>query len=549
MAVGGVTRRELLTAMLGAPFAAAACHTATRPSPLPPGELVGPSDKLGHRLRDLRAQPPAPTRRERAAIVIVGGGVAGLSAAWRLARAGVTDFVVVELEREPGGTARAGRVAGQDCPLGAHYLVAPFAENRALVTLLSELGAVTGVDDATGEPQFAEEQLVADPEERVFYKGRWYEGLYLHAGASADDQRQLTAFRAEVDRWVAFRDARGRRAFTVPVAACSDDAEVTALDRSSMAEWLAARSFTSPRLRWLVDYACRDDFGATAAQTSAWAGLFYFAARMPRPGDDSQPLLTWPEGNGRLVAQLARAATGRLRTGLAVVDVEPGAPGGEGARLTALDAAGELLGLDAEQVIFAAPQFVAGRALRPFRAAPPAHLREFTTGAWMVANVAVPELPGGLGFPLAWDNVLYESPSLGYVVATHQQPGSRGPTVLTYYHPLCDDDPRAARSRLLALGRDEWAEVALADLSRAHPGLREQATRVDVARWGHAMVRPSPGFLFGGARAAAARPVGRVRFAHSDLSGVALFEEAFYQGVRAAEEVLAERGVASPSLL
>jgi hypothetical protein len=35
-----------------------------------------------------------------------------------------------------------------------------------------------------------------------------------------------------------------------------------------------------------------------------------------------------------------------------------------------------------------------------------------------------------------------------------------------------------------------------------------------------------------------------VYFAHSDLSGVALFEEAFYQGLRAAEEVLAARGVA-----
>jgi hypothetical protein len=61
-------------------------------------------------------------------------------------------------------------------------------------------------------------------------------------------------------------------------------------------------------------------------------------------------------------------------------------------------------------------------------------------------------------------------------------------------------------------------------------------------------VRPRPGVAWGGARRAAARPIGAVHFAHSDLSGVALFEEALDQGVRAAEEVLAARGVARESL-
>jgi len=62
------------------------------------------------------------------------------------------------------------------------------------------------------------------------------------------------------------------------------------------------------------------------------------------------------------------------------------------------------------------------------------------------------------------------------------------------------------------------------------------------------MVRPRPGFVWGAARQAAARPRGGIHFAHSDLSGVALFEEALDQGVRAAEEVLAARGIASESL-
>ena len=55
---------------------------------------------------------------------------------------------------------------------------------------------------------------------------------------------------------------------------------------------------------------------------------------------------------------------------------------------------------------------------------------------------------------------------------------------------------------------------------------------------GHAMTRPVPGLIWGAERAAAAaRPLGRVHFAHSDLSALPLFEEAVYWGTRVASEV------------
>jgi hypothetical protein len=67
-------------------------------------------------------------------------------------------------------------------------------------------------------------------------------------------------------------------------------------------------------------------------------------------------------------------------------------------------------------------------------------------------------------------------------------------------------------------------------------------------RWGHAMIRPRPNFIHGGARAAARAPFRSVHFAHTDLSGLALFEEAFDHGLRAAEEVLAARGLKFKSM-
>ena len=492
-----LTRRDLLAAFLGAPFAALACRE--RALPLPPGEIVGASDRVGHRLRG--GPPPAPSRWESHDVVIVGGGVAGLAAAWRLHKAGVRDVVLFELEPVAGGTARSGAAF----PWGAHYIIAPSPENGVLAELLEEMGVMeNGV--------VAEEFLVRDPDERLFYRGRWYEGLYLYAGASHEDLRQLRAFESEIRKW------SERRTFAIPVAYSSTEADAVALDAISMRQWLDARGFTSPRLRWFVEYACRDDYGSLLDDTSAWAGVFYFASRGERP------VITWPEGNGHLVNYLTRFVT--PRTGWLVQRIE------EHGDVVATRGE-ESVGVHAKRVIFAGPQFVAGHVI-PSRAA----AAEFTYGSWMVANLSLRERPSSIGFPPAWDNVLYDSPSLGYVTATHQQGLDRGPTTLTYYYALCDSDVHRARERLLSTGRDAWAEIALADLSRAHHDIRALTTRIDVMRWGHAMVRPRPGFIWSDARRDAARPHGAIHFANTDLSGVALFEEALHHGVRAADEVL-----------
>jgi len=512
-----LSRRELLAAFLGAPFAAMACRR-TPHHDLPPGEIVGPSDAVGHRLRTPIHETPAEWTSID--LVIVGAGVAGLAAAWRLNR----NALVLELEEVAGGTARSGASKVSRYPWGAHYVVAPLAEDENLIKLLREMSII----DSSGE--VGEQYLVRDPQERLFYRGRWYEGLYLVAGASDDDLRQLREFEGEMARWSAWRDAKGRRAFAIPTALASDDTEVTALDRMSMKQWLDAKGWHSPRLRWYVEYACRDDYGALLDDTSAWAGIFYFASRMEAPGKRSEPMITFPEGNGRLVAHLAQSA--KIDTGWLVTSLIPTE---DGVDVIALSRDGRhLRGIHAKQVIFAAPQFIASRVIRGFDR----DVRDFSYGSWLVANLTLRDRPQSTGFPLAWDNVMYDSPSLGYVVATHQSDVDYGATVLTYYYAFTDRDPRRSRERLLSAGRDEWAEVVLSDLSRAHPDIRTLTQRLDVMRWGHAMIRPHPSFISSPARRAAREPFRNIHFANCDLSGVALFEESLHHGVRAAEEVL-----------
>jgi len=542
-----LTRRELVAAFLGSAVAASACRRE-RPREPVPGALVDRAVDVGHKLRG--GPLPRAAEAQPVDVLVVGAGVAGLSAAWRLAAAGVKDVRVVELESEPGGTSRSGRNEVSAYPWGAHYLPAPLVDAGPVMRLLRELDAVTGVD-AEGYPTFAEELLIHEPEERVFYKGDWYEGLYLRAGASVADLAELARFEARMNAFGAARDAKGRKAFAVPSALSSDDAEWTALDQVTMARWLEAEGFRSPRLRWLVDYACRDDYGTTAEGVSAWAGIWYFAARQDGKGERSEGFLSWPEGNGRLVKQLlASLPAGQVERDVLVHSVEPGEGG---CRVDAVEAGtGKPRAFRARQVVLACPRFVAAHVVAPWRQQRPEWLGAFQYGPWVVANLTLSDRPRSRGFPLAWDNVFYESRSLGYVVATHQAPrmDERGPTVLTWYLPLAGLDAKAERQKVLSAGYADWEGLVMADMRAAHPGIAEQARRLEVMRWGHAMVRPVPGFMWGPARFAAQESLGDVlHFAHSDLGGMALFEEANWFGVKAAERVLKGLGRAAPSWL
>ena len=92
----------------------------------------------------------------------------------------------------------------------------------------------------------------------------------------------------------------------------------------------------------------------------------------------------------------------------------------------------------------------------------------------------------------------------------------------------------------MMLGQDwrYFAEYILRDLERVHPDIRECVSRIDVLRIGHAMARPVPGFLSSEARRRWASLDGRILYANSDLSGLSIFEEAQYRGVKAADRAL-----------
>lgn len=586
----------------------ARCSQGWAPTARIEGRIVGSSIALGHRLAAGLAPAlgapdgarvtgpprfPPPARSEEVGVVIVGGGMAGLTAGWRLLKSGWSDFALLELEGGVGGNARSatmrvGPGRGQQVahPWAAHYVPVPSAQNDLLRGLLAEAGAVRagGAGARGGGPAWEASLLCPLPVERLFAPdgrggGRWLEcpdGLLPSHLLDDEDRRQLALLRDAVRA----EAAGGPGRFAVPLAHSAVDARARELDGTSALAWLGSVGVTSPGVLWFAQYGLRDDYGVELGDASAWALVHYFAARATDERLEAQG------GNGWLVDFLARAAGPRARTGALVFSVEP--RGGGSASVRYWDVGRQqAVQLLAKRVIYAAPRFTAPHVVAGYA---PEWLGNFTYAPWVVANVGLRRPPpeqAAAGWLRGWlrgagagggsaagyatcDSVVYDGPggaqageagaSLGYALSTTAalrerlaggwslrgllRPWARpegSAAVLTHYTALTALPPAQARAWLLGTSWAYWRERVLSELELPHPQIRSLATRVDVAFLAHAMVRPTVGFIWGEARRLAAQPfAGVVHWAHSDMSGLSLIEEAVHWGARAAEAVLLE---------
>lgn len=522
------TRRRLLHSLtaLGAGMTTLA-GCAPRDTRRIPGRMIDSGAALGHRLRD--GQIPAPSVSRRARVVVAGGGIAGLAAARSLRRAGIKDVLLVDALDAPGGNSSFGRNSVSAYPWGAHYVPLVREDCRPVRELFGDLKIIVD-EDAARRPVYDEYCLSADPQERLWMFGRWQDGLVPQLGGTAGDEREFAAFFAETERLKNLVGSDGRPVFAIPVDQSSTDPAWRALDSLTFTDYLRQHGFRSPRLHWYANYCCRDDYGSTASAVSAWAGLHYFAARSGTAANaDPGTVLTWPEGNGYLVSEIARQAGAQMQKNALVIRV---ASAGPNAVVDYFDLASQrTVRVECAAAVVCLPHFVSARVVQ---GASTAGLESFTYAPWMVANVTLGQMPGGRGQALAWDNVIYDSPLLGYVVATHQDlRQARRETVITYYWPLSDADPATARRAAHARTLEEWQAAVAHDLLRVHPELDGQIRNIDVRVWGHAMARPIPGFLWGEARRRAATHRPPIYFAHSDLSGISIFEEAYCRGSEA----------------
>lgn len=505
-----------------------------------PLSLVRPGMAAGHRLRSTLIPPPTNVNRQTQT-VIVGSGVAGLFAAWRLKRAGYSDFLILN-GPEPDGNASCGYFGEYGYPTGAHYLPLPSRESYHVRELLAEIGIIEGSPYAK-RPIYAETALVHPPDERLWLDGHWQEGLWPQRGIGSEALSQQHQFLAYI-AWLKQQHGEdGRRVFAIPLALSSRDPNWTALDKQSFADWLTTQGYTASSLRWYLNYCCRDDYGCTLEQTSAWAGLHYFASREGLAANaDEGSVLTWPDGLAPLLRHMRNTiGSPQQLSGFAWRIRQQG----KEVSVDYLDAKGNQR-LLAKRIILATPLYVSthllGDQLAKLGFDATQHLPSYAP--WLVSNFLLHRFPSeAQAFPLAWDNVVYGSQSLGYVVSTHQLIRSAKPahSVFTTYHAFAFENPTVTRKMLETCEAEKLFSIAVNDLLTVYGWRwRQSLQEVKMTARGHAMAQPRPGFLSNKGLHALRAADGAFLFAHSDLSGLSLFEEAAWWGERAARQILGE---------
>jgi len=259
----------------------------------------------------------------------------------------------------------------------------------------------------------------------------------------------------------------------------------------------------------------------------------------------------------------------RMRLNVTAVDVRhEGPPGSKHhALVTYVDnRTGKAYRIHGKTVIMASGQWMNKHVIRdapePLRAA----MDQFDNAPMLVINVGVRNWRfieklgvtsarwlGGVG----WFTNVRGPMSLG---GQHMPLDPDKPTMLTFYDPYtCLPNsvtgPEVPLKAKCIVARQALLSLPYRDIETA---LREQLAGTfgphgldverDIAsfiinRWGHAYVVPQPGFYFGKNGAPAPRDIvrqgyGRVRFAHSELSGTQLWSSACAEGERAARQVL-----------
>lgn len=495
--------------------------------------IAGANAKTGHLLRENKF--PEPSNTEQLHTLIVGGGISGLSAARWLKKNNFTDFKLVELDSQIGGNAKGGKNQITEYPFAAHYLPVANEKFTELIEFLSESDVITGFD-TNGLPVYNEYYICSEPQERLFYRGIWQDGLPPKQGLSEDDKKEITRFLQLTESLKNKTGSDQRPAFTIPLEHSSTDEEFTKLDDITIAEYLKKENYKTDFLIWYLNYCCKDDFGTSLENTSAWAALHYFCCRNGKASNAfSYDLLTWPEGNNFLTKKLATDIEPHLHNNMLTYKVEK------------VDSNWNCYVYDVQKkesikyvcsnVILATPQFVNKRILA---LETNIDWNSFSYYPWIVANISInnKRILNGKQV-LSWDNVMYESKSLGYVNACHQSFNmNSNKTVLTYYYNFSEKLAKEEREAIYSKNETDWQTFILNDIKTVHPQIEELIEHIEVNVLGHGMISPNKHFRSNPSRQILENGLDNLYFAHSDISGISIFEQAFYRGILAAKKVL-----------
>ena len=460
--------------------------------PEKPMEVDGDHYEICHEVRDGHHfdRPPVSARHD---IVIVGGGVSGLTAAYLVQH---RDFLLLEKETHWGGNAYLEDYQGMVFATGSAFTE---LSETPVMNLAKELGLeMLPVDNP--DPSIIRGEFVPDT---------WGTGLD-HLPYPAEVRASFTKFRDDL--------------LKIPV-----QSRYRELDNEPFSKYFEGYA---PEVKAWWDGFGPSNWGARTEETAALLGIGTLQGMAPGTPDRR---ITWPGGLGAITQRLTRVLkprhADRMIAGATIVAVEQQK---DQARVTYLRL-NELKTVAAKAVIMATPKFITWRLVEGLPLEQREAMKRIRYIPYPVVNLIFDQPVYNKGY----DTWCPGNSFTDFIVADwtiRNQPGYRRKyNILTCYTPLEAKD----RAQLLTEeGTRGIAGNVLKDFQRLFSGSNVDPLEVHIYRRGHPLFMSTPG-NFTQVLPLARRPMERIFFANTDSEGP---ESTTSQAVVAAQRAVREAG-------
>jgi protoporphyrinogen oxidase len=463
-------------------------------------DWTGDNYQRGHKLRDAEL-PAFPVESERTVeFVIVGGGIAGLSAAHYLRD---HDFLLLEQYADLGGQSRGGSFQGIDYTWGPSAIGVPHG-------LMEEL-----LEDLNLSPV-----ILSSNRNRFYFDNQWVTGV---EGAGNDLGKEFKQFiEQSTPVWRAFKETQPG----IPLL----DGQLLKLDSVSFSQCLTG---FSPKVIGLIDSMCRSYNCLGVDNISALAG--YAVTE-----DLVLPNAIFRGGNTAIAKALVasiRDREHRCQTGAFVwsIDITE-----KSASIVYSDKDNVLHRVNCQHVIITSPPLVSARTLQNVDNATKAKMLSFKYGSFLVANCLLrqPVFQGCFSSwcasPRAFTNIIIAETPYQQIGQYSRSMGS----VLTIYQPYVPGSK--GRTSLIEGDKDQFGRDLTKELEQLADKLPEALEEIVFSRWGHAMVATNVGYFKRMTNLAAAQG-SSFSLAHSSSQGMPTAESAVRAARLAADNCVSKK--------